>query len=204
MVLDKNPSFSGDRVNRDTSLRVADTLWKGSGGDLNRIPDSYLEGLGFEYSDGKVSLLNLLNKVSLSEGTYEEFSEVVRKLSHTEPESWPNLESILEIQAEKLLSVTDEQLSFSEDFANFAESEKDMSDKMELFLKKVISSVYTDGVTSVTDLTGNPPNKANRYLKGEDGGSFSGIFYDSQGEDGGKSFKFEISKKKDGNWQIVY
>jgi hypothetical protein len=79
-----------------------------------------------------------------------------------------------------------------------------MSEKMETFLKKVIASVYLDGVTEVTDREGNPPNAANNYLLEPDGKSFTGIFYDSPPNEQAKQFDFVISEKSDGKWQIEY
>ena len=201
MSVDTNPPFGRDENYKISAKRVTDTLWEASKGDLSSIPDSYLKGLEFSYSDGKVSLLELLNKVSLAKTTYEEFSEVVQSLIHTDPGSWPREDSILEIQSDKLLSTLEDEF---EDFSEFDFVQpKDMSEKMELFLKKVISSVYKDGVSAVTDPEGNPPNRGNRYLQGEDGESFSGVFYDKGGEEE-KRFNFTISMLADGNWQIVY
>jgi hypothetical protein len=79
-----------------------------------------------------------------------------------------------------------------------------LSDKMELFFKKVISSVYMDGVTEVTDLQGNPPNEANNYLMAPDGKSFSGIFYDAPPNDQAKKYPFKIKETGEGKWQIKY
>ena len=74
---------------------------------------------------------------------------------------------------------------------------------MELFFKKVISSVYLDGVSNVTDVEGNPPNEANNYLMAEDGKSFAGKFIDDNlGKP--KEFSFVISEKPDGTWSIKY
>ena len=79
-----------------------------------------------------------------------------------------------------------------------------MSEKMEMFFKKVISSVYLDGVTEVTDAEGNPPNSSNNYLLSEDGKTFSGIFYDSPPNEKAKQFPFQITEKAEGTWQIQY
>ena len=203
--MDKNPSFGKDAQSEANARRVVNMLWEVSGGNLANIPASYLEPLGFEYSDGSVSLLNTLDKVDFSEGvTYEEFSEVVEKLIRVDPSEWPFAESIEEIQVSKLLYEVEEQaLEFSEADFDFADGD-DMSSKIELFLKKVIASVYLDGVTSVTDKDGNPPNEDNNYLLADDGKSFSGIFYDAPPNENAKKFPFKISEKKDGNWQIRY
>jgi hypothetical protein len=79
-----------------------------------------------------------------------------------------------------------------------------LSDKMELFFKKIIASVYLDGVTNVTDSQGNPPNQANNYLMADDGKSFSGIFYDSAQGQQAKQFPFVISEGQTGKWNISY
>jgi hypothetical protein len=75
---------------------------------------------------------------------------------------------------------------------------------MELFFKKVISSVYMDGVTDVTDTQGNPPNASNNYLMASDGKSFSGIFYDSPPSEKARQFPFTITENQQGTWQIKY
>jgi hypothetical protein len=78
-----------------------------------------------------------------------------------------------------------------------------LSSKMELFFKKVISSVYLDGVGSVTDINGNPPNAANNYLMAPDGKSFTGKFYDQAAAEG-KEFPFQIMENQSGTWTIKY
>lgn len=204
MVMDRNPYFGRDENFENSARKVADMLWEASKGNLQAIPSNYVESLGHEYLDGSVSLLNLLNKVSLPGKTYEEFSEVVEHLLYTKASDWPAEDSILEIQSEKLLyEVESEEFDFSEFEFDFAEPE-DVSDKVELFLKKVISSVYLDGVSSVTDKDGNPPNISNRYLMSTDGKSFSGTFYDKSDKSKVKKFDFEIKEGSKGDWQIKY
>lgn len=205
MVMDKNPSFGKDAQYEANARRVANMLWEVSGGNLSNIPSSYLEPLGFEYTDGTISLLNTLDRVDFSEDmSRSEFMEVVEKLIKVNPSDWPFAESIEEIQVSKLLyEIEDQSVEFSEEDFDFADGE-DMSKKIELFLKKVIASVYLDGVTSVTDKDGNPPNEDNNYLLSEDGKSFAGIFYDAPPNENAKKFPFKISEKKDGNWQIRY
>jgi hypothetical protein len=85
---------------------------------------------------------------------------------------------------------------------DFAEGDDDMSSKMETFLKKVISSVYLDGVSDVTDASGDPPNEANNYLLSDDGKEFSGIFHGSTAK-GKKTFPFTITDNN-GQWSIKY
>jgi len=204
MVYDINPSFGEDERYESSARRVTDLLWENSKGNPQDIPDNYVRGLGHEYADGSVSLLNLLNKVSLSEGTYSEFSEVVDRLIHTQIDEWPNEDSILEIQSDKLLyELEEEPFEFGEFDWDFS-SPSDMSGKIELFLKKVISSVYLDGVSRVTDKEGNPPNLANNYLMAPGSKSFSGTFYDSSDPKNKKQFDFEIKQNGDGEWEIQY
>ena len=206
MAMDRNPSFARDDNFENNARKVADMLWEASKGDLASIPNSYVESLSHDYSDGSVSLLHLLNRVSLTEKTYKEFSEVVEHLIYTQDSDWPDEGNILEIQSEKLLQdPCGEDISFSElDFdLRFAEN-SNMSDKIELFLKKVISSVYLDGVSNVTDKDGNPPNASNSYLQSPDGKSFSGKFFDNTDSEKPKKFDFEINKGSKGEWTIKY
>lgn len=191
-----------------SARNVCNTLWQATQGDTSRIPRSYLDPLSHKYSDGSVSLLQALSKVEFSEGcTQDEFWEVVDALIKVDPKEWPDLDYVESIPSGKLLHEIQPEFDFSEfeetdwDFA----SPGDTSDKVELFLKKVIASVYTDGVTSVTDKDGNPPNARNNYLMSPDGKTFSGIFHDAPpNEDNDKHFAFVIREKKDGNWEIRY
>lgn len=203
--MDKNPYFGKDEKFESNARRVTDMLWQITGGNMNSIPPAYLDNLSYQYSDGSISMLNTLDKVDFNEDTtYEEFSEVVDKLIKVNPKEWPFAESIQEIQVGKLLyEVEEDPFEFSEDEFDFA-SPGDMSKKVELFLKKVIASVYLDGVTSVTDREGNPPNEDNNYLLSEDGKSFAGIFYDAPPNENAKKFPFKISEKANGKWQIKY
>jgi hypothetical protein len=109
---------------------------------------------------------------------------------------------VLEVKSEKLLG---EPQDFSEafEYEEYEEyGEEELSDKMERFLKKIISSVYTDGVADVTDESGDPPAEHNNFLLSDDGTEFSGIFYGKQGKER-KSYPFTISEKN-GKWSIRY
>ena len=166
--------------------------------------------------------------------TYEDYCEVVDALMSVDPSQWPKPDSIVELPVGMLLHEFEPDLDFSEfnwDTQDFAEEQEvavaegpqgavaeeatvqtpagnpnldQMSTKMEAFLKKVIASVYRDGVTEITDAQGNPPNAANNYLLSDDGKTFSGIFYDSPPGDTAKKFPFEIINKGGDNWQIKY
>jgi hypothetical protein len=232
MSYDRNPKFGKDAAFCESARRVADLLWETSRGDLSSIPKSYLEALRHDFSDGKISMLEVIDRVDLGpEATYEEYCEVVDALLSVNPSQWPEPESVLEVPVGHLQYEIEPDIDFSEfDFADEVISEEEivetpegsleesatasvtpnrentdaLSEKMETFLKKVIASVYLDGVTEVTDTEGNPPNSSNNYLLSEDGKQFKGIFYDTPPNEQAKQFPFVISEKSDGTWQIQY
>lgn len=220
MAFDRNPRFGKDQAFAEGATRVTDMLWESTRGDLSAFPQSYLENLRYEFADGKVSMLELIDRVNLGpDATYEDYCEVVDALMQVDPDQWPAPETVIEVPAGHLLYEVEPDYDFSE--FNFEEEVFEeqvveqitpegqpgpdpLSEKMELFFKKVISSVYMDGVTEVTDLQGNPPNSSNNYLMAPDGKSFSGIFYDSPPNEEAKKFPFKIMEGGNGQWQIKY
>lgn len=216
MAFDRNPKFGEDLSYSQSARRVTDLLWETTNGQVASFPRSYLETLQHEYSDGKVSMLELIDRVDLGEGaTYEEYCEAIDALMSVDPSDWPDPDAVQEVQLSKLQYHIEPELDFSEfDFADEVITEEatvsegqpsgdPLSSKMELFFKKVIASVYLDGVDSVTDQQGNPPNESNNYLMADDGKSFSGIFYDQQGQKP-KQFPFTITESSAGKWSIKY
>jgi hypothetical protein len=230
MAYDRNPKFGEDASFSEGARRAADLLWETTKGDLSSIPQSYLENLRHEYSDGRVSMLELIDRVDLGpDATYEDYCEVVDLLLHVDSGRFTNPEGTVEIQPSQLMfELDDPDFDFSEfDFEEEVMEEEavavgpkgavaegevaveqttpdPLSEKMELFLKKVIASVYRDGVTDVTDAQGNPPTAANNYLLSEDGKTFSGIFYDSPPGEQAKKYPFQIIEKGPDQWQIKY
>jgi hypothetical protein len=226
MTYDLNPKFGVDQHYSETAREIADLLWEVTNGDPSAFPRSYLENFRHNYEDGKVSMLELIDRVDLGpDATYEDYCEVVDLLMEVDPAEFGNPDSIVEIQPSHLSYELESDFDFSEfSFAEdiveeemvaegpdgmvaegaIAEAPDPMSDKMELFLKKVISSVYRDGVTAVTDKEGNPPNQANNYLLSPDGSKFEGIFYDSPPNEQAKKFPFVIVDKGGENWAIQY
>jgi hypothetical protein len=231
MVLDHNRKFGKDQSFTEAALRVTDLLWETTGGDVSAFPKSYLENLRHEFSDGRLSMLEVIDRVDLGpEATYEDYCEVRDALMAVDYGLWPHPDDIVEVPYGHLIHEIDPSINYSEvlDFADelIAEAEAldtpqgdvvegeeevieggqadPLSDKMELFFKKVISSVYMDGVTEVTDLQGNPPTQSNNYLMAPDGKSFSGIFYDSAPGEQAKKFPFKITEGENGNWSIKY
>jgi hypothetical protein len=228
MALDRNPRFGKDASFSEGARRVADMLWESTGGDLSAFPKSYLENLRYEFSDGRLSMLELIDRVDLGpNATYDDYCEAVDALMAVDYSLWPHPDNVVEVPYGHLIHEIDPSVDYSEvlDFADevIAEAEAmetpggevveegveevqadPLSDKMELFFKKVISSVYMDGVTEVTDAEGNPPNQANNYLMAPDGKSFSGIFYDAPPNDQAKQFPFSIQETGNGKWKIKY
>ena len=228
MSYDRNPKFGEDRAFADGAKRVTDLLWETTGGDLASFPKSYLENLRHEYAEGNVSMLELIDRVNLGpDATYEDYCEVVDALMEVNPDEWPSPDAVVEVPASRLQFEIEPEVDFSEfDFADELIEEEDvvespnetvaeeeviaeqtpdpLSEKMELFFKKVISSAYLDGVTAVTDQEGNPPTSANNYLMSDDGKQFTGIFYDAPPDQQAKQFPFVINEKANGVWQIQY
>lgn len=230
MAYDRNPKFGQDQAYTEGARRVADLLWETTDGELPAFPKSYLEELRYEFADGKLSMMEFIDRVDLGpDATYEDYCEIVDALLDIDPSRWPDPESIVEIIPSHIPHEIEPDLDFSE--FHFKEevaeeaviakgpgeevveegvaeeaipSDPALSEKMELFFKKVISSVYMDGVTDVTDIQGNPPNASNNYLMSPDGKSFSGIFYDDPTGRGGKKFPFTITENQQGTWQIKY
>jgi hypothetical protein len=196
--MDRNPRFGEDSRFQADARRVADLLWETCGTNFSEMPPSYLSTLRHEYSDGKVSMCELMDRIDLGpDATYEEYCEVFDKLLYVEPGQFPNPDSVLEVKTRELLVETQD---FAEAF-DFAEDDN-LSANVEKFLRKVIASVYTDGVSDVSDDEGNPPSEANNYLLSDDGTQFTGVFYDKDGSKT-KEFPFVISEKN-GRWSISY
>ena len=198
--MDRNPKFGADQRFAETAKRVTDLLWETTGGNFAEAPKSYLETLRHEFSDGRVSMLELIDRVDLGpNASYDDYCEVFDALVYTEASQWPDPDSVIAVDTDVLFS----EATFAP-FEEFEFAEQDMSGQMETFLKKVISSVYTDGVTDVTDKSGDPPNANNNYLLSDDGKTFSGIFYGKNGKDKvPQAFPFAISEKN-GKWGVSY
>ena len=198
--MDRNPRFGADQQFAETAKRVTDLLWETTGGNFAEAPKSYLETLRYEFSDGRVSMLELIDRVDLGpDASYEDYCQVFDALVYTEASEWPDPDLVVSIDPDVLFA----RLSF-EPFDEFDFVEQDLSGQIETFLKKVISSIYTSGVTSVTDKNGDPPNQKNRYLMSDDGETFSGIFYGPFGkEKTPRAFPFTISETK-GKWSLTY
>ena len=230
MSFDRNPAFGKDQAFSESARRVMDMLWENTGGNVAAFPKSYLENLRHEFSDGRLSMLEVIDRVDLGpDATYDDYCEVVETLMAVDYDEWPHPDDIVEVPYGHLIHEIDPTMDYSEvlDFADEILSEgiemdtpgggvveeqvteevqapDPLSEKMETFFKKVISSVYMDGVTEVTDLQGNPPTSANNYLLSPDGKSFSGIFYDAPPNEQAKKYPFKITEGNNGKWSIKY
>jgi hypothetical protein len=198
MAIDRNPRFGEDQSFTEGARRVTDLFW-----ETASFSQSYLETLRHEYADGRVSMLELIDRVDLGpDATYEDYCEVVDSLMKVDPTQWPDPASVVSVSTDRLLHELDSSADFSElDTEDFAEG--DMGTKMEQFLKKVIGTVYLDGVGRVTDSKGKPPSEENNFLLSEDGTEFSGMFFDKQ-KPREKHYPFTITEKSDGQWSIRY
>jgi len=206
MVFDRNPRFGKDQSFAEGAARATDFLWENTQGDVTSFPKSYLENLRYEFSDGDVSMLELIDRVDLGKNaTYEDYCEIRDALTKVDPARFPNPDAVIQVFPENLLYEIDEpEIDFSE-FEDFAEGDMDgMGDKVETFFKKVISSVYLNGVTKVTDKEGNPPSDDNNFLLAPDGKSFSGVFYDEVPNQPVKSYPFSLTEGKSNKWSIKY
>ena len=197
MVMDRNKKFGADTKFAEDARRVGDFLWDNTGGDVTAFPRSYLENLRHDYADGRVSMLELMDRVDLGpDATYEEYCEVFDALLDADPTEWPEPDTILTVSTDSLLC------DVADDFT-YAEGGEDMAYKIEKFLKKVISAIYTKGVTDVTDAEGDPPGESNNYLLSQDGTEFHGVFHDRSSDGKAKEFPFVISENG-GRWQLEY
>lgn len=203
MTFDSNPRFGNDRSFAESARRVTDLLWETTNGDVTAFPRSYLENLRHDYADGKVSMLELIDRVDLGpSATYDDYCEVVDALMSVDLSEWPDADSVYEVAPERLPYELDSSLDYTEETElDFAED--DMGPKMEKFLRKILSTVYLDGVGKVTGIDGKPPSEGNNYLLSDDGKEFNGIFYDSE-RPREKSYPFVISEKASGQWTVEY
>jgi hypothetical protein len=199
MAVDRNPRFGEDQSFSEGARRVTDLLW-----ETSTFSKSYLETLRHEFSDGKVSMLELIDRVDLGpDATYEDYCEVVDSLMRVDPTHWPDPDSVYSVSTNRLQY---ELQPATEDYSEFTEfdfAEEEMGSKMEKFLRKVISTVYLDGVGRVTDNKGKPPSEDNNFLLSDDGKEFSGVFFDSR-QPKEKHYPFTITEKSDGQWSIRY
>ena len=182
---------------------MTDLLWENTGGDVTAFPRSYLENLRHEFSDGKVSMLELIDRVDLGpDADYDDYCEVVEALLRTDAGKWPDPESVVEVNSNHLLYEVEPEFDFNEfEFAEEDESGAAMGKKMETFLKKVIGTVYLDGVSKVVGTDGSAPSEDNNFLLSDDGKTFSGFFFGKGAQ--GKKFPFSITENS-GTWQIKY
>lgn len=174
---------------------MAHLLFNTCGGDVSAIPGNYLENFYQNFSDGCISLVPALSKVSGVEDLgFEEFDEVLEILQKVDPSHWPSVEDIESIDSSKLLHYPDERQNYAEDFV---EDNLGTAEKVETVLKKVIESVFGDSVNSVRDTKGKYPSSSNDFLQEEDG-TFAGTFqHDTH------KFHFEIAPTERG-WICTY
>jgi hypothetical protein len=97
VVLDRNPKFGADLSFEQGARRVTDFLWEMAEGNPQAFPQSYLENLRHSYEDGRVSMLEIIDRIQLEpDATYEDYCEVVDTLLSADPSRWSNPEDIIE------------------------------------------------------------------------------------------------------------
>lgn len=175
-------------------LAVARMLWDASKGDPGSIPDSYCEHLSYQYADGSVSLVSLLNRFEVERDLEDyEFDEAIEILGRVNPEDWPFEEDIESVNVENLLECSDVDLAVSD----FVEDNLGASDATQRVLKQTIESVFGGKVSDIRDPSGHYPGPLNNFLQEEDG-TFSGTFSHE-----GYKFDFEIAPTESG-WLCTY
>lgn len=163
------------------------------------IPLSYAETFNFTYDDGDICGLNQISKITLtedySEDAVDSLIEYLLKVNPTN-NNFSELDSIAEIPLDLALDY-----AFKEGYEDFSEYEEEFAEeelntnRLETFFKRVISTVYTPGVTRLEEA----PSPENNYLATDENATkFQGAFFD--GED---RYEFTISKKGT-KWGISY
>ncbi len=167
------------------------------------IPLSYAEIFNYTYNDGDVCMLNQLNKISFpNEYSERMVDNLVKYLLKVNPNdnAFSELDAIEEIPMATALEYIERD--YAQEFAeyeDFAEAGLD-SKRLSTFFKRVISTVYTPGVTALEE----DPTPENGYLatKTDDNAKevvqFKGAFFD-----GDDRFEFTIDKKGS-KWSISY
>jgi len=175
-------------------LGVAQTLLQATGGRPSDIPQHYAAHLDFTYSDGDISMVSLLPKITnISELEDYEIDEVLGLLSKVHPNDWPYDHDVESVDVEALLRVYDEDACSQ----NFAETPGTTSERAELVLRHAIESVFGDLVEKVRSTSGQFPDEGNQYLQQPDG-SYKGSF-----EYQGNKFEFTIEPDEMG-WTVQY
>jgi len=179
-------------------LSIARLLWEASEGNPQSIPDSYASSLVHNYTDGSVSLANLINRMEYSESLEpEELEEAIETLGKVDPEDWPFFEDIATVCVEELLKVYDEDATPGLDTEDFIEDSLGCGEKCEKVLQKVIESVFGSPVEKVRSDSGDYPKEENKFLQKSDG-TFAGTFvFDDH------KFIFEIAPTESG-WLCTY
>jgi hypothetical protein len=176
-------------------LEVAKMLWNASEGDPSRIPEHYAAYLSHTYSDGYVSLVQLLPLFeNFDETTGEEFEEVVEHLSKVNPSEWPNTEDVQSLDVQKLYDSLSE---IAEHEYSYVEDNLSTSEKAERTLKAALENVFGDKIDTVRSKSGRFPTPDNNFLQESDG-TFAGKF-----KHGDHEFEFEIFPDESG-WTVTY
>jgi len=176
-------------------LPVVRTLWEATEGDLANIPDNYAEHLHHTYSDGDVSLVPLLPALrGTEELETQEIEEAIEMLCKVNPEDWPYVDDITEVDAAALLGIYDEDAT--PDF-DFVEDNLGTSVTVEKALRAILESVVGESIEKVRAKGGGYFHQDNKFGQAEDG-TWEGSFHQ-----GDSSFIFEIFPSES-SWTVTY
>jgi len=174
---------------------MAHLLLEACGGNAAAIPQHYLDNFHHDFADGDISLVPALSKLDGAvDLSLEELDETLESLQKVDPNHWPAVDVIENIDPYKLLNYSEEFENLSE---NFVEDNLGTAEKVERVLKGVIESVFGDTVNSIRDPKGKYPSSSNDFLQAEDG-TFMGTFQHE-----GHQFHFEIAPTEQG-WICTY
>lgn len=169
-------------------------LREASGGNIASIPNQYLNNFHHTYANGDISLIPKVSSLSNTDflETWQ-IDELAESLSRVNPRGWPDLEDIVNIDAQRILNEESE----TDHTVNFVEDNLGTADKTEKIIKIVIESVFGKGVSAIRDRGGNFPSPKNNFLQEEDG-TFAGTFKHDE-----HIFSFEIAPREVG-WICTY
>jgi hypothetical protein len=146
-------------------------LLDASGGEFVRIPENYASFLAHDYSDGSISALPAIHTVTgtdlLSDG---EINTLLSQLAKVNPEEWPELSDIANIDANSLLSTETNTTQY-----NFVEDNLSTAAKVDSVLTQVLEETFKAKVHSIRDNKGSYPSPSNNFLQQSDG-TFAGTF----------------------------
>lgn len=186
-----------DQYYKDTARKSSELLFDCVKEKTDTIPLTYLDPFDHEYSEGiSESYLDQIDKLDFGNVKYNEEvrDQIIDKLIEVQYGELPPKEDIEAILVEEILYGSDGDVDFDEfDELEYAEGD-DFANGVSKFLKTVISSIYTPGVTSLDP----EPSEDNNFLANDDVTAFTGVFKDNE-----RTFNFKLAKEGK-TWALSY